>query len=230
MAIGTPVQLGGNAAATGLGTTATLTTTGNITTGDLVVVFAGSASFSCTPNSVTDTSGNTYTAGTSIGSAGSDIIRPFYCANAIAMASGGTVTITYATSAGSKYYNAISVSGIATASPKDVEAAGFISTGTTTPSIATGTLAQADELVCGYILVGSASKNDAFTQASGFTANTNGTAAVPTSILRSAYQIVASTSTVTYAPVLGTSRDCDANVITFKAPGSTDTLFAMATF
>ena len=111
---------------------------------------------------------------------------------------------------------AISVSGLDLSAPLDIT--GTINTGTgTSASVATGTLAQANEIVIGALSYNNTPGT--FTEASGFTSLTQPTQGSNDNT-RWAYQIVAATTTVTYAPSWVTSRAFGANVYTFKQAGS----------
>lgn len=212
MAIGTPVQLG---AGTSSGTSTTvITTSGAITAGDLAVVLVEESS-SITVSGVADSAGNTYTAGTAIVS-GTRLIQPFYKPNAAAMSSGGTITVTRSASTGVGYAAAISVSGMDTSSPIDIQTAGSVGTATGY-TLATGTLGQADELLVCFTFLSSGS-GDAYVQPSGFTANT--AASDGTNVLRSGYLIVSSTTTTSPHPTWGVSRTFLGQVVSFKAAGA----------
>lgn len=216
MAIGTPVQLGA-AASSGTSTTV-ITTSGAITAGDLAVVLVEESS-SITVSGVADSAGNTYTAGTAIVS-GTRLIQPFYKPNAAAMSSGGTITVTRSASTGVGYAAAISVSGMDTSSPIDIQTAGSVGTATGY-TLATGTLGQADELLVCFTYLSSGS-GDTYVQPSGFTANT--AASDGTNVLRSGYLIVSSTTTTSPHPTWGVSRTYLGQVISFKAStGGTNT-------
>lgn len=214
--IGTPVQLGATTAAAAA-TTLVLTTTANSPTGNLIVVVASSPQTSANNVvSVADSAGDTYVATTEINNASGADARLFYSANSASLPSGGTITVTFASATASHLTAAISVSGMASASPLDAQGAGTISAGGTTPSVSSGTLSKAPELVVGFVHISTGSGNT-FTEASGFTANTPADRGAGGSILRWAYQIAPTTTSVTYAPVLGTAQVYGGNVITFKS-------------
>lgn len=212
MTIGTPVQVG-TGASNATANTSTAAVSNASAAGDLLVVIVGTSTSTTTITSVTDTAGNTYTAANNI--AGTGNLRMFYCANAAALTTSDVITAHYGATGGTKLITAISVPGVATTTPLDVNGAGTTATGTT-PSIATGTLAQAAEIVIGACWP-NAGASDGYTESSGFTANSTPT--LGTNIMRSAYEVVAATTTQTYAPVLGTSRLYKANVWTFKDAG-----------
>lgn len=223
--IGTPVQLGVNSSLAGAPLSLSVTTLALSPAGNAIVVFVISGGTSSTDAfTITDGAGNTYVAGTPIATPGggpTSYIQPFYCLNAQALSASSAITANFTDPGVQHWISAVSVSGIAASGALDTQAAGTSSASGTTPSIATGTLAQAAEIVFGFVGIGG---DDAFTEAPGFSPNlvnvsaTNGT-------LRSAYQIVAATTSVTYAPVLGVARLYMANVISFKAaPSSSSTL------
>lgn len=229
MAIGTPVQLGTKTGTSGAASTLIITTGANAPAGNLINVFASCGTTSTTITGVTDSAGNTYTPGTAIVSVGSNgRINHFYCANPVLLSSGGTITVTYGSTSGSKYASAISTSGLATTTPLDKEGAGSQSSSALSASVATGTLNQADELILGFVHCDNGG-GDTFTEASGFTANSLASIN-PTGALHSGYQIVSSTSTVTYAPSWNVLRGYEGNVVSFKMASAADTLFAQAVF
>lgn len=124
----------------------------------------------------------------------------WYCANAAAVGSGATLTITMSVAGsggneGTVAY-AYQVANAALVSPFDV--GGTSGTNSTTPSAATGTLAQANEIVFG----GSYNNNQStpvYTEASGFTNLASRTGSVGQSF-GFGYRIVSATTSVTYAP------------------------------
>jgi hypothetical protein len=104
--------------------------------------------------------------------------------------------------------------GIATSSPLDVT--GTLGSGTSTTNtpitgIATGTLSQANEIVLGIVGISSSFSN--YASNSPFT---NLTASGSSTAVAWGYDIVSSTSSVTYAPQWTTARPYGANVVTFK--------------
>lgn len=212
MAIGTPVEIATIANGAPAGTTFNATTTVDAPSGSLIVVVVdcgNNVSFA-----ITDGNSNTYTAGTKINNTGH--IQPFWAINNADLPIGSTITLTTGGGPGAVALAAFSTTGIASPTPIDTQAAGATGTGTT-PSIATGTLAQASELVLGFIDI-SSGHGDTFTESSGFTGFTDISAS--TRDLRVAYQIVAATTTVTYAPTLGTSRNYAGNVLSFAGAAS----------
>lgn len=216
MAIGTPVEIATIANGAPAGTTFNATTTVDAPSGSLIVVVVdcgNNVSFA-----ITDGNSNTYTAGTKINNTGH--IQPFWAINNADLPIGSTITLTTGGGPGAIALAAFSTTGIASPTPIDTQAAGATGTGTT-PSIATGTLAQASELVLGFIDI-SSGHGDTFTESSGFTGFTDISAS--TRDLRVAYQIVAATTTVTYAPTLGTSRNYAANVLSFAGVASGTTV------
>lgn len=214
--LGTPAQLGTASAASGGVDTLAITTGPNSAAGNLLVLLAAHGTAAETISSVADSASNTYAAGTQV-SSGNFAIRPFYSAASALLLAGGTITTTFSSN-DQQYAAAISIPGVLASSPLDKQAAGTASSGTS-PSIATGTLAQANEVVIGFIIV-EAGAADTFTEASGFT--TGGSIALASnSILRWAWKETTATTTVTYAPTLGTSRSYIANVLSFKAASAT---------
>lgn len=108
------------------------------------------------------------------------------------------------------------VTGLATSSPLDITGAGSIA-GTnpgTAASIATGGLASSSEIVFGRVDTNGTTST--FTQ-TGFTALPTITIA-GNNVVTWGYQIVAASTTVTYATSWITSRTYGTNVYTFKTP------------
>ncbi len=207
------------------GTTNVITTSAASAAGNLIVNIAASDG-SPTLSSVADSASNSYSAGTALASPAGRHLRAFYVQNAAALAISQTVTTTFSANGAGKYSAAISIQGVAASGALDVQGAGVSGTGTT-PSIATGTLAVAAEIVIGFVLVGGGN-SDSFTEASGWTSLPSIGAGGGGSILRMAYRVVASTASVTYNPTLGTSRDYVANVMSFKAAGSIASVHSIA--
>lgn len=190
-----PRSLGSNTH-TGSGlTTTTITTTANINAGDAVVVFFAISDNGSvkTVSGISDGSTNSYAqiVGTSNTA---DAAGEFWgVANSGFIASGATITITH-TSTSSVSANivvgAVAIAGLLRSSPVDKTNS---AAGTNNPSVATGTLSQANEIV-----IGQSERPTTYSGASGFTNLfnvTNGNA-----VLAADYQIVAATTTVTYAP------------------------------
>lgn len=210
-AIGTPVSLGTVADATAF-TTRTLSTL-TVPAGALIlVVLMDSEGSCCLPVSVADSAGNTYTALTTVPNSSTNLqTKAFYTCNAAALSS-GTITGTFATSDPVlKTMHASYTTGIATASCADNQPTPTAAT-STSPSITTGALAQADEIVFGYVGVESGS-SVVFTEGAGFTQVSQ---TAPSDLLNVAYDIVAATTAVTYAPSMDGSRHWGAGAITFK--------------
>ena len=208
--IGVPQSLGTGGAAPSC-PSGTLTTTANILSGDLVIVSVGEANNSAIVSTISDGT-NSYTRAVTTlhGVARGEI---WYKANAAAVASGATITVTMSATATSCNIQAARVSGIIPSSPLDAAPAGN-NTATTTPTVASGTLAQANEILFGALwdALGTTA-----TESSGFTTITlqNATGVEGTTMLLS-YKIVAATTTVTYAPTIGTGTLQVTNLVSFK--------------
>lgn len=117
--------------------------------------------------------------------------------------------------------SAADVSGIATTTPLDVtgtQTTGTSTTGTTiSPTVSTGTLGQANEIVFGAVSMnGSIS---AYLGQAPFTDFT-GTVVSSNPNIQWSYDIVASTASVAYGPKWTTARPYAANVVTFKGAGA----------
>jgi hypothetical protein len=199
MAIGTPTLVGTSILS------GSLTTSAAIVSGNLVVI--GVSFYIQTPTSISDGT-NTYTAALGL-AANSRYGSLWYCANAQAVASGATVTIS---PSGGRAMAAVmaQVSGIATTTPFDSTGAG--GTNPTSgisflPSVTTGTLSQASEIVFAIASCGQ-SAEPVYTESANFNnvgmaANTSGNAAY----LFLSYDIVSSTAAVTYDPSFSVSSN-----------------------
>lgn len=214
-AIGTPVSLGTVSDATGFATRS-VTLAEAVPPGALIfVVVADSEGACCIPVSVTDTAGNTYTAGTVVpNSSGNLQTRAFYAKNVSALSIGNTITATLATSDPVlKTLHAAYVTGLDAASPADTQGTPALATSASPSASSVNPLAQADEIAFGYVGVESGS-SVTFTEAAGFTSLSS---TAVSDRLNVAFKVVASTAQVTYAPTMDGSRHWGANVWTFKA-------------
>lgn len=214
MPIGTPVTLG-SAVTTGNPSTLTLTTAANIVTGDLVVVATGCRSNAQRSVASVSDGTNTYTQAGTIND-GANVFDIWYKENATAVLAGGTITATLnaAITGGGNggVVQAYRVTGIAASSSLDKVATQAATT--STPSVASGTLTQASELAVGAASQWAATPT--YTESSGFTAVNSATSASLLSTDMS-YQIVAATTTVTFAPSWSGSGQCLTLIATFKA-------------
>lgn len=214
----TRAAIGKNSAGGGNSTVA-ITTTADCPAGSLLVVLTGAANDTSTASSVTDNAtggANTYGGLNTITSgAGVANMRAFHADNtAHDLPLGGTITVTWSSTSAPKLAAAECVGGAA-ASPLDVNATGTAFTTTTTPTQATGSLAQASEIIYGFEL----SQGGVFTSAgTGFTSAQSQVQNANT--LATAFDIVSSTSTVTFGPTLTSSSSGVINVATFKAAAS----------
>ena len=194
----------------------TFTTSAAIPVGTLALVAIGmnGAGTPVTVSSVSD-GVNNYTRATSTNS-GSDLVELWYVANAAARASGSTITITFSATYGGSGYGTASaayVPNVATVTPLDKIAA-QATTGTT-PSISTGTLTNANEIVIGVSF--NDDSNPSFTEdaGNGWT-NTNLTGSAAGSRSALSYIIVSTTASKSWAPVWGTSGTLLSLLASFK--------------
>lgn len=212
-AIGTPTTLGSNNTGTSAASL-TITTTGAIVAGNLVVVAIYVIGTNPTVTSVSDGT-NSYTrANNSLSGTGTGEL--WYKENASAVGSSASLTVNFGGTITTSTIAAAQVSGIASSSSYDSAAAAAATGTSTTPSATTGTLAQAEEIVFGVVTVGSTST---LTESAGFTnlySLSNGAAVK----LGLGYDIVAATTAVTYHPTLGSSVIWRALATPFKAPST----------
>lgn len=193
--IGAPRSLGSNTH-TGSGlTTTTITTTANINAGDAVVVFFAVSDNGAVKviSSISDGSANAY--GQIVGTSNTaNAAGEFWGAgNSGFIASGATITITHSSTSSVSAniaVGAVAIAGLLLASSVDKTNS---ASGTSNPPVSTGVLSQANEIVLGQSV-----RPAAYSGAAGFTTMfniTNGNV-----VLAAAYQIVASTASVTYTP------------------------------
>lgn len=186
MAIGTPVDLGHNTQLTSV--TTALTTTAGVSAGDLILFFFGNTAGTLA-TSIADTAGNTY--GLKQFTGGTLVTGCFYCANALPMVSGSTITATMSGSTSRQGVTAMTVPGMTLNSliaydTSYIPATGVSANGTgTSGTKAYQSLAQTTELLV-EVWGGGASAFGTFTPTTGFTA-LGGSAATAT--LLPAYKI-----------------------------------------
>lgn len=214
MPIGTPVSLG-TAVPSGFTTTTSVSISAGIQANDLVVVLLGP--FDSTTGSVSSVSDgtNTYTQAVGAKSAGNGFgFEIWFSANCSAVSSSTNVTATYSTSVNMKMA-VVRVPGALTVSPKDATASN--TTASATPSVSTGALAQASEIVFGA--VGCNSQSGAYTEATGFTNVINSNTG--NLFFGAGYKVVSSSSSVTYNPTLtALPSDLGIGVVSFKGTAS----------
>ena len=164
MALGIPYKACGGNSATG-SATLQITVTTTTVSGDCIAVWG--TSNGGTPTSVADSQGNTYAQVGSLVTNGSLLGAWFVALGAKPLAAGtDTITLTCSTTVGSKTLSAFGCSGAATASATDQTPTPTTGT-STTPSITSGTLAQAAELALAGLV--SANGGGAVTWGSSFT-------------------------------------------------------------
>lgn len=199
--IGTPQSLGTSNASVGAVSTTTLVTTANIVAGDLVVVCVNmNTNNSVTAASVSDGT-NTYTKAIGSGLYGGVSEATLWIkANAAAVSSGATITITLsAATTGTLNGFAVCagrVTGLVTI-PTDKTSAGTAGAGTSATTT-TAVLSQANEI--GWGGGGMIAASGTYSSASGFT-NLNHTENLTSNTFAALdYKIVAATTAITYTP------------------------------
>lgn len=208
-----PVSLGTATAAAGANTLA-LTTIAACPIGDEIIVIAA-ASSTTTETGIADGASNAYTPGLAVALTGSAGTQKFFSVRSrvnAGLSLGGTITVTYNSTAGIKFVGAICVRGLnLIGSELDTEPTG--TTGASTaPSITTATLAfPAEIIVCGYFVPGSSST---FTNTSGFSALPTITSSATFHVYWE-YKIVSASTAVACAPTLGTSSTWGASAKLF---------------
>ncbi len=231
MSIGTPTSIGTNSLLTGA-VNPTVTTSANIVAGNLLVLVisqnygGGQTPVSCTACS---DGTNSYTRAVSaLNTSGSTALDIWYFANAQAVGSGATITITLGTNTNVTGIEiaAYQITGIVTSSPLDKTNSQVNSS---TPSVATGTLTQAVEIIFGGCGLGGTSPSG-LNESANFTQLYNHRTSSNTIWLDVGYDIVASTASVAYAPgPVGTgNQDTSVAVATFEGAASTGFIFNLA--
>lgn len=199
--IGTPQSLGTSNASVGIVSTTTLVTTANILSGDLAVVCVNmNTNNSVTAASVSDGT-NTYTK--AIGSGIYGVVTEttlWYKANASAVGSGATITVTLsAPTTGATNGFAVGagrVTGVI-AVPIDKTAAGTAGAGTSATTT-TAALSQANEI--GWGCGGMIAASGTYGSATGFT-NLNHTENLTSNTFAALdYKVVAATTALTFTP------------------------------
>lgn len=204
-AIGNPTLLG--SCQSGGATTCQITTSAACSAGNFIALAVSYVTLADTLSSATDSGSNTYIVVENDVGTGSGLGFA-YKANNAAVANGGTITATFAGSTVNQT-TAVCVTGVATSSPLDTS--GHTSQGTAATvatSVATGTLAQAVEIVFGDLVNVSAVTS---VSSAGFTDTTGGSTR-----LHLFYQVVNATTTVTWVPGWTTSSNYISAVFSFK--------------
>jgi hypothetical protein len=203
MAIATPVDLGNTNSTTGL--TKQITLSQVVPVGACVVAVGRRAGFGDWMTGVADSAGNTWQ------SPGDGII--WYSLIATQIPIGGTITGTWATNANIKLFTVLMIpSGIVGYDSN----AGFASGTSTAPGLATGALAQAEEIAIAYVTMAATAEADTFTHDAtwtgiGSSSQTNG------GFIKTAYYINSvGTSSISYTGSNSVSRAWFANDITLK--------------
>jgi hypothetical protein len=211
MAIGTPVNLGQANASTSV----VITTGASVSAGDTIVVSIAVQN-SATISSVVDSAGNNYASDKSA-SQGSEQGYIYRCANVLALASSGTITVS--SNASNATAAAISISGITNA----LDASGTGTGNSSTPS------ASATNVTADAIFVGAVAFNTGavLTQPGGSWNALTGKTGTGGADLAWAYQIVAATGSKTYNPTLDVGTQWT-DVLVVYAATTSDTLFAQA--
>jgi hypothetical protein len=208
MTPGPPVSLGSlGAAATA--TTIVLTTTAAIVAGDLVVVTISNFS-NVAVSSVSDGTNTYVLAKSQAGTANSQIAEFWYKENAAAVNTGASLTVTFASTCIDRTVMAARCNNVITASSLDVHVSNGFTT-TTTPTQSPGTIAQVNELVCGFLCVNG---NVVTTESPNFGSIVSNNTAGFINLL--SYELPTTTTPPSYSPTLGTSSTGVIFVVTFK--------------
>lgn len=206
-----PVQLG--TAGGGASATYVITTGVDCPAGSLIVIGVARSSATETISSIVDTAGNTYTNAQDIsGTAVRLGVR--YCPGCLHLSAGSTITVTLSDALAIGAISAFYIPGMVQ-NTTALDAAPSGTTGiaaTSASAVATGTLAQSAEVIVGTLATAGATS--AFAPGTGFT-SIGGLSQTGVSI-NLAYQVVASTSTVSFAPSWTTAANYANDVVSFK--------------
>lgn len=214
-AIGMPVSLGTGGSATTVSAGDVISGI-NANAGEPIVIILQTDTNAFGPISCHDSVNMTY-AVASQWAASIGKLDIFYIANPSAVSAG---KITCSWSGMAKYaVTAIQIPGLDTSSPLDKAlASGVNGSGNSISGLSTGTLAFDDEIVVG--IVGLNGAPGGWTESNGFASLTAATTGGSMEV-HPAYEIVSSTTSVSYAPSWPTNKGNAGTLITLKAPGST---------
>lgn len=202
LADSTPTTLGSSNIGSGGGTQNVITTTAPVPAGNLVVVAAVSVASPFEGISSVSDGTNTYTAGVTqtYNASGLDDAVLYYHYYTSSLASGSSITVTWAGVVTSAAAVSAQFTSVVPVSPFDSVASSSGSGASTTPSKATGVLAKTSEIVFGALAwtnPGSAN----YTENSPFT-NLYNNVANSSARLSLGYYIARGTAAVTYAPTI----------------------------
>ena len=219
MAIGIPFQIqsfvGANNSGSAVGSTGV-----DAPVGSVIVIALQSADFDANFTSFTDSAGNTYALEMSPVNGSYNCAAIAYCANTTHDLPIGSSFTAITSDAGQWYLQGgYAVSGANGGVDVTMSANGA----SATPSLSSGTLAQANEILFG--LVQSADNvEQTFTESPGFT-NLYGAGA---GFSMMGYDTVSATTSVTYAPTLATPDAYGQVLVSFKAPSAPSSLLQPA--
>lgn len=211
MSIGTPVSLGTNTS-TGVQSSNQLTTTAAIPAGAFAFAVVEINSNAAIPTVASLSDGtNSYSKVVGITPTGNIDWELWACPNCAAVGSSATLKATWSGSNGgagaAHSIQAGYVTGLITA-PNDTSVAD--STHTATPSVSSGTLAQAVEIAIGCAY----GETTLLTDGAGFTNLSN--TSQSGNVCRLSYQVVSSTASVTFAPTWSGAANQNVLLATFK--------------
>lgn len=200
MGIGTPVSLGVNGNTSG-STNLTITTTSAISSGDLAFVFVGVYTNQVVSSVSDGTNSYTKAGAYSYNNGGYLNCELWYKSNCSAVSSGATITISYGGTA--SYWGAVAGKCTITPNPSVVDISPvWTGINGTSPSVSTGTLSNANELVLGCVYSWNTTAPTypgAFSSLDSVTTSVNRFTGV-------AYDVVSSTGSVTFNPTMGSGQ------------------------
>lgn len=225
--IGTPTSLGSATSTTTGISNFTLTTTADITAGNLVGVLVGLVNFSSTVtvSSISDGT-NSYShnlSATEVDSISHFDLEFWSISNAAHVNSGATLTITLSAPASGTLFSGAAVMlqlpGIATSAAYDSAGATNSDFASTAATVTTGTLAQSNEIVFGGNFNNVNSAAQVYSEDPAFT-NLFDEIGTGNMGINLGYKIVSSTTPVTHAPTWSTSADYIELAAPFKGASS----------
>lgn len=197
MAIGTPTGIGSTGEGPPADAAVTFSTTGAILSSDLLILAVGNQNVTTAIVSNASTPGNSFTRAVRVASATTYMdCEIWYKSGAAPEASGVTVTINLDATPSQAVIAALyKVTGVKQVSALDKTASSGVST--TSPSISSGTLSSANQILFGAL---AGTNAETYTEASGFSNLLNNL----TNPVRFGvgYKIVAATTSVTYGPTV----------------------------
>lgn len=210
-----PVSIGSNSVSAGAVSSYTMTTTGNIRGGDLIIVVCSAETAAASVVASVSDGTNSYTQAV-VRTSGSFTVSIWYKENAAAVASGATITVnlnTATTGSGNGLSVAAARATYIAASSSADKTAGNNGSGVNTITATSAALSQLNELAIGGAID---TAGTAYSGATGFTNLANFTVPGGNGWYAMDYSIPNSASAISYSPTFVTNGSVLAAVATFK--------------